>query len=73
MLDTLAFCWHLTCKVWTMCQQKSEFQPLMQDDEEFCICRSDKGVEVVFRSHDGTERTMVIPMRSVEPTQRAAA
>jgi len=56
-----------------MCQQKSEFQPLMQDDEEFCICRSDKGVEVVFRSHDGTERTMVIPMRSVEPTQRAAA
>ena len=56
-----------------MAQQQSDFQPLMEDDEEFLVQRSEDGVKVVFRAHDGTERIVPLPMHTTEPVQQRRA
>lgn len=56
-----------------MAQQQSDFQPLMEDDEEFRVRQTEDGVKVVFRAHDGTERIVPLPMHTTEPVQQRRA
>ena len=54
--------------------QQSDFQPLMEDDEEFRVRQTEDGLKVIFRAHDGTERIVPLPMHTTEPAvQRRAA
>jgi hypothetical protein len=55
-----------------MCKQ-SAFHPLMGDEEEFRVEHTDEGVRLVFRTHDGVERPVLVPMRPLPENQRPAA
>lgn len=56
-----------------MCNTQSEFHPLVGNEEDFkIVCKGD-AVMVIFRTFDGVEQSVIVPMRPAPKAERLAA